>query len=519
MAKKSLSFIIALVLLVASIFLIANIGVHAYLAPIPEVGPGACAWRNPVPNGPRCDESHQKCAPGCPEISTPLIPQGSGSTEQPSSYQSPSSSEEESGDSCGNSRVLSCASICRSVKQEKKQMCFANCISKNSNAVKSLTKCAKKVAKAERKRVEVRAAREARQQARDEARRTGRVTSVNAPPETTLFEEEPFDFSITVSPSPQKVSPRGVAKYSVQVRPVGKGKPKSVLLSFGGSGIFDLVKNRRATWSFGGSSSREDTPPFSTTFTITTTSSSIPGDYNLAVRGVGGAVSRTGNFDLEILAPEKPSTPQPPEWSTVKDKLAKVKGQKYVKGEDFGKPLTKEEFLVYLRELESKNPNMGWKTITAYLHARAYEAKGDLKNTLGKTLAEHPTLEKIPFSKDLASNTPLFIHVPETNKRKEIKDVSDLYGRFIINDNGEKVDMAHSYAGLRSDIGRIPGSIDQEKMRMVNTYAGDYYQELSPPNEQLKGNKIGYALSRYYQDPKNANKKLSEAYVDILASK
>ena len=76
---------------------------------------------------------------------------------------------------------------------------------------------------------------------------------------------------------------------------------------------------------------------------------------------------------------------------------------------------------------------------------------------------------------------------------------------------------------------------------MVNTDWGDYFQvitdvnpgkfakeksweqtlnearRLAPP-DQLQGNAIGQALSRYYQDPAHANKRLSEAYADIFAT-
>ncbi|MDO8642718.1 MAG: hypothetical protein Q7R76_03980 [Candidatus Woesearchaeota archaeon] len=466
--------------------------------------------------------------------------------------------------------------------------------------MKALNRCAKKAVVKQQKRADVRAARESHQQARDEARRTGRTTSVNAGP-TTPEAEEPFDFIVMVSPSPQKTQAGAAAKYAVQVLPKGKGKPKSVLLALGGTGVFDLVKSKRAYWNFAGSQTTEGTPPFRTTLTITTTDSSIPGDYPLAVRGTGGTLTRTGDFDLEILATDKPlptkqPAEKPAEWSAVEKKLKKDPGRDYTPGEDFGKPLTKEEFLVYLRKLEDENKDMSWKTLTAYLHARAYDSpkKKDLERTLGKTLKTHPELENIPFLKESVFNTPLFIHVPETNKWKDVKDneVGELYGRIIIDDDKENVDLGHSYAGLRSDIGRSPGAVgvgvklglpgagilptlqpqevmrSQEIMQMVNTDAGDFYQVIGQvlddykkneftrgytneksvnglkqnlnalennlnalknswdkakkewaPEQQLRGNAIGHKLSRYYQDPKNANKKLSEAYADIFASK
>lgn len=129
---------------------------------------------------------------------------------------------------------------------------------------------------------------------------------------------------------------------------------------------------------------------------------------------------------------------------------------------DAGKPLTQEEFLVYLRAAEALNPGKRWEAVASKLHALAYPQDSDLK-IMGISLFK--TGERSGGFGDvlLPSSAP---------------------PKFMTNAKGELVDVAHAYAGARAlaDRNRVTGAV----MGKINTGWGDQVQVLG---DQVEGTK------------------------------
>lgn len=138
MAKNSISIIVAIILLFSLVIILNASIVNAYLAPIPEVGPGVCAWKQP--NGQPCNERIQRCDKGCPPL------RGMPSISPPSSYDqstssTPSSSQPSSSSSC-SSAISFCYSECIKSKEEF-SVCQTKCIARKMGTVnkRTFTKC------------------------------------------------------------------------------------------------------------------------------------------------------------------------------------------------------------------------------------------------------------------------------------------------------------------------------------------------------------------------------------------
>jgi hypothetical protein len=183
--------------------------------------------------------------------------------------------------------------------------------------------------------------------------------------------------------------------------------------------------------------------------------------------------------------------------------------------------LSAEGFLLYLRKVEEANPGKTWKQIIAKLHAEAY--KEDVRRTLS---LEDPiwgtTLIEIDLFKD----------GPDTDGSDQVKILCIVPPKFVTPQGGEKIDIAHTYAGLRSDLNRENHWLTQYTLggwswlvRHANTDLGDYFQVATSwgdwsyaPPDQLKGDKAGIWLANYYQDKRHENTRLSEAYAEYFAS-
>lgn len=205
--------------------------------------------------------------------------------------------------------------------------------------------------------------------------------------------------------------------------------------------------------------------------------------------------------EVEIMDIDKMEEELMPKWDDVKKKLEKDRST-----------ITYLEFLVYLKELEKANPNMTWKELISYLHIKAYPEDIDRTTYF---------------------DIKLFQHGKESDGYKNVKDVTPFIPKFVMNPDNKKVDIAHSYAGLRSDLNR--GSVPGWFLRRMNTHWGDTYQVYGPtiitlladrewktpewfraPKDQRRGNDIGLWLSDYYRTDGNEDKKLSEAYSDYF---
>jgi hypothetical protein len=163
--------------------------------------------------------------------------------------------------------------------------------------------------------------------------------------------------------------------------------------------------------------------------------------------------------------------------------------------------LTEDEFVRYLRFIEGKNPGMDWKKIMAQLHFQYY----------GDDVGRRTPI--IPI--------PLFAHGADTDGHRNVNTFCRSVPKFVVDRRGARIDIAHSYAGLRSDLNRDFRPW-RWLMRNLNTDWGDYWQvvmhfdrKYAPP-DQLRGNKVGKWLAAYYSKPENSNKPLSRAYSDYF---
>jgi len=162
---------------------------------------------------------------------------------------------------------------------------------------------------------------------------------------------------------------------------------------------------------------------------------------------------------------------------------------------------TIDEFIAYLQETERINPNADWKKIIARLHYAAYSY--DAYASYG--------------------GLTLFQHGPETNGYADVKLPCNP-PKWVLDKNGNKIDIHHTYAGIRSDLNRDGFFEGPRKWLMghLNTDWGDYFQVLVhfdtayAPADQLKGDEISLELASELEKPENENKKLSEVYKEYF---
>ena len=103
--------------------------------------------------------------------------------------------------------------------------------------------------------------------------------------------EQPFDFSISVSPLDRITTPGVSVTYTVTVNLVA-GTAQAVALS---------VPDAPAGVSVA-SSQTSGSPPFTSTLTVSVSQSASPGKYPLTVTGIGGGKSRTAPVALIVVA-------------------------------------------------------------------------------------------------------------------------------------------------------------------------------------------------------------------------
>ncbi len=157
------------------------------------------------------------------------------------------------------------------------------------------------------------------------------------------------------------------------------------------------------------------------------------------------------------------------------------------------------EYLAYLQKLETDNPGMTRNQLVAKLHAKAYEVDVD---------ATYFGLK-------------LFQKGAETDGSETVKLYCKNEPKFVLGKNGKPIDIAHAYAGIRSDMNR--GALSRWFMRNVNTHWGDTFQTIAhldsryAPPDQRAGNDAGIWLAKYYLDDANKNKPLSEGMRDYFA--
>jgi hypothetical protein len=163
-----------------------------------------------------------------------------------------------------------------------------------------------------------------------------------------------------------------------------------------------------------------------------------------------------------------------PRWEDIEKNLTRDKST-----------ISHQEFIEYLKTLEEKNPDKNWKQLITKLHAEQYPH--DLTR--------------------VEAGFQLFVWGPDTEGYQTVDKVTRFVPYFVTGPNGEKIDIRHSYAGLRSGLNRDAGVVRGIVHRM-NTNWGDTYQTLIHwddayyPNDQYLGNEIGHWLYNYYSKKK-----------------
>jgi len=202
------------------------------------------------------------------------------------------------------------------------------------------------------------------------------------------------------------------------------------------------------------------------------------------------------------------------------------------------KTLTADQFREYLKQIERWFPDATWKQITAALHASEYSA--DIGGKLPGT--DIPLFQQ---GQDTAGweNILPYLYANQGRSGDNGSAVANFIPKFVIDKSGNKVDIMHAMAGLRSDLNRPPAMLEdlfkmsgieppygRNFMRWANTHGGDSWQEVihapgsswgrgelrwasefAPPDQRL-GNDVGMWLSDFYRKPANGNVPLSKAY-------
>ncbi|MFC2163196.1 hypothetical protein ACFLRF_05895 [Candidatus Altiarchaeota archaeon] len=216
--------------------------------------------------------------------------------------------------------------------------------------------------------------------------------------------------------------------------------------------------------------------------------------------------------------PEDPSKPGKPDWDTIKRKLNE------------GKNLNTCEFLYYLRKLEQANPGRSWKHILARIHTQIYPDDYDISIAGFDLYKEHnwADFSDIKIFED---------EITHKNPRRIIP-------RFIVDKDGKRIDVGHTYAGLRASINR--NRLTSWLGTTLSTDAGDIYQVVwddkgliagakqfftgnfgkglntmrhAPdywPEYQARGNSGAWWLRSHYRN--FPNDKLSDAFESWLSS-
>ena len=187
--------------------------------------------------------------------------------------------------------------------------------------------------------------------------------------------------------------------------------------------------------------------------------------------------------------------------------------------------LSEKQFLDYLDEVKALNPKATWQQIITKMHYEQYRSDSSL----------------------VIAGIPLFHNGKENEGWEKVKLPNNYQPpKFIIDQNGKLVDIAHAYAGIRAGLNRK--GITSWTMKNVNTNWGDGVQvgadyvkgarqylaglikfdknkrkngakmfseapNLKPPN-QVRGNDIGIATERYLRQNEDAD--LRQAFSAIF---
>lgn len=226
-----------------------------------------------------------------------------------------------------------------------------------------------------------------------------------------------------------------------------------------------------------------------------------------------GATAVTGSTP-EVTS-EQPTTPEHPTidpeqaaaWLHLKKRCTDL--NEYRKNKNL--KVSIDEYMAYIRVLEKRNPTHTHKHILARLHAGFYGY--DLNQTV-------PVIE-----------TPLFLHGADTAGYETVDPIckvkignrwQDYTPKFVYLHSGEEVDIAHLYAGPRSDMNRGDHNwFSLELLLLANTYLGDYYQIYfdSPtkfPHNQLRGDVLGIWVAQFYRLPHNRDAPFSKAMEQLI---
>ena len=163
-----------------------------------------------------------------------------------------------------------------------------------------------------------------------------------------------------------------------------------------------------------------------------------------------------------------------PSKDEVKDKVKKTGN------------LTRAEFIVYLRIVEEMNPKMSWQQIITKLHDESYPAD----------------------SHCVVAGVPLFVNGDENKGWEKVNLPKGNVPKFVVDGAGQRVDVAHSYAGIRAGLNRSGAS--RWAMTNVNTGWGDSLQVVNARIKAAKDYTVG-AFTFDYTKSYHAMDKFSDA--------
>ena len=148
--------------------------------------------------------------------------------------------------------------------------------------------------------------------------------------------------------------------------------------------------------------------------------------------------------------------------------------------------LTRAEFIVYLRIVEEMNPKMSWQQIITKLHDESYPAD----------------------SHCVVAGVPLFVNGKDNEGWEKVKLPQGNVPKFVVDGKGQKVDVAHAYAGIRGGLNRSGAT--RWAMTNVNTGWGDSLQVVSARIKAAKNYTVG-AFTFDYSKSYRAMDKFSAA--------
>jgi hypothetical protein len=203
------------------------------------------------------------------------------------------------------------------------------------------------------------------------------------------------------------------------------------------------------------------------------------------------------------------------------------------------KTVTSRQYVEWMKKLEETLPHATWQQITAAIHHSEFgtDVNRELP-TIGGRLFENG-----PETDGYQSIMPWLTAGAGRNSKNGLV-ITDTMPKWVIDASGNKVDITHAVAGLRSDLNRPPGYLEQvfngggwqidgpatrNFMRWANTHGGDSWQvivnaagssvdhgqlrlawEFAPTDQRL-GNDVGIWLSDFYRNPANGRVPLSNA--------